>query len=900
MNKPTLFGGEEREGGVSGAVDVLDGNPQQGRNNYLVRLFGALIPAYRGVASLVFRRPYLGNNPYLKEIKVKAKCIAAHGDNWYPEKSHIRPSLFSENNSIYIAIDVSGSMNGGRLQNAKSAISAFLEGLKGSRNSVEIVAWSESVKASTRRLKAGDADYDALIAFVNGLTAEGGTNFDAAVSQAGGFFAAAESRTLSNSGYLGGGISQALTGTGPVTEVPRRVVLFLTDGAPSNIGSADDAAATLAAIGGVETYAFNIDTPDTTYTAKLDNTSSDGVPVVSGGNPSAIKDALSGAFLSHVDMNPSHILRDLIVDTSSGGSGSAADIGDSFRAVADTLYDEGFGLSIVWDADKTRDDFKQEIERHIDGYVYVDRQTGKWEIKLVRDDFDVENLPRFGDGGIGIVEWLEASTPEQWELPNQITVRYSKRSSGDYGSVTLTNLAALRATGVINNEEVDYPGISEYGVGSRVCQRDLVARTTPLMTGAFWAKYLPADLNIGSEIVVADAAMGIKPTVIRITHTEDSDGRDNRVLVRFAQDKSAIVNEALVADEEEVFVETRALPSSPRFVEEMPYYVLVGEFGQSDIDGELEREPDLGQFHATCKRPSGNHVDAQVTVSSDNGANWIDAHQIDFAPVATLQTSLSRAADDLTADIDAVDGLGGIEAGSLCQIGSEYLRVDKFEVNGQLVTVTFGRACLDTVPEQHAAGQKVIFWDGVAESDDTRFLASEIIDIRLRPQTSTDVLEIDDAETDQVTFASRAIRPYPPGKFTADGEYTDGRLFGGSVDLAWAHRDRTAQTTGDPEDHTHGNIGPEAGVTYQVRVREYTSANALISTLIDINVGSATSQTVAPEPSASAAYLTFEVASQRGSYESWQVPKIKMKTTARTTEGGADRTTEGGQKRSLE
>jgi hypothetical protein len=52
INKPTLFGGDEREGGVVGTIDVLPGGPGQGRNDYLMARLGSAIPAFRGVLSL--------------------------------------------------------------------------------------------------------------------------------------------------------------------------------------------------------------------------------------------------------------------------------------------------------------------------------------------------------------------------------------------------------------------------------------------------------------------------------------------------------------------------------------------------------------------------------------------------------------------------------------------------------------------------------------------------------------------------------------------------------------------------------------------------------------------------------------------------------------------------------
>lgn len=66
IDKPDLFGGESREGGIRGDVDVLMGAPGQGPNDYLAARMGGDVPAYRGLCSLVLRQVYLGINPYLK------------------------------------------------------------------------------------------------------------------------------------------------------------------------------------------------------------------------------------------------------------------------------------------------------------------------------------------------------------------------------------------------------------------------------------------------------------------------------------------------------------------------------------------------------------------------------------------------------------------------------------------------------------------------------------------------------------------------------------------------------------------------------------------------------------------------------------------------------------------
>ena len=74
INKPTLFGGDEREGGVVGTIDVLSGNAGQGRNDYLMSRLGSSIPAFRGVLSLVARKIlFAANNPYIKPWAVRVR-----------------------------------------------------------------------------------------------------------------------------------------------------------------------------------------------------------------------------------------------------------------------------------------------------------------------------------------------------------------------------------------------------------------------------------------------------------------------------------------------------------------------------------------------------------------------------------------------------------------------------------------------------------------------------------------------------------------------------------------------------------------------------------------------------------------------------------------------------------
>lgn len=88
-----LFGGDKREGGVEGVLDIMMGEPAQAANGYLVSKLGSVIPAFRGILSAVWRGGQVSaNNPYVKPWAFRVRRILqgwTGGTAWYPEKAVI-------------------------------------------------------------------------------------------------------------------------------------------------------------------------------------------------------------------------------------------------------------------------------------------------------------------------------------------------------------------------------------------------------------------------------------------------------------------------------------------------------------------------------------------------------------------------------------------------------------------------------------------------------------------------------------------------------------------------------------------------------------------------------------------------------------------------------------------
>jgi hypothetical protein len=885
VHKPDLFGGTKREGGFSGSFDLLDGNNAQPINDYLASQLGSLASAYRGVVSLVWRRPNIGaNSARLPSMEFKLLNIAGIHRGWEVDTAIIGAQIAAGGASIYIAMDTSLSMAGTPLATQNAALAAFIRALKGTTNSVRIVAFSGAINGTFERFDCTDDDYEDIALWLDAYSSLSlGGDWELAVDSAATFFTtdANLERDLST-GALGGDVGN-LSGqaVGEVTqEARRKIVIFTTDGAP-DIPSVALAVAELATIPGVEVFGFNIDDPDTTYTNQIDNTDQDGVPVISGSDPDALLMAFTGAVLTWADVNPAHVIRTLWTDPMRGGIADVSEIGDSFAEAADLFFAEGFGLSVPFRGADLVESDRLEVERHIDAISFRSRRTGKIELKAIRNDYDPVDLPVL-DSSI-VLEWSGLEKTLRSETPNQLTVIYTKRENGESASVTRTNVAGVRRAGrIIPSDPVQYPFCTTTALATRLCLRDLSVQDRPLLSGILRLAYLPVDLEIGEPFIINEPVLGISNVVVRIMEIEEGDGRDNSVTVKVTEDRYALPVDVGSLPPPVAPVDPRAQPSPNRVVQEAPYYLMVLDQTQATVDDILATEPDTGVLLVAGTKATPGHFN--ITVAVDAGAGYQSEGDVNFAASVLTLSALTSEADDVVVTVPASADLSGLTANSLAIIGTEIVRIDSMANSGADVALTIGRGCLDTVPVAHAIGARIIFLQA-ADPLETQYVAPDSVNVKLLTNLNESRLSLFAAPNDAVNFDSRAIRPYPPGRFKLNGSYAQDQ-FTTDVVLTWAHRDRTLQTTPVPEDHDDLSIGPEAGTTYRVVVEALSGAGTVLATVTDVNVGGVTTYdwddaTVLP---GGTVRLRFSIASVRGGYESWQRPSI---TTVRLLPPGS-------------
>ena len=133
---------------------------------------------------------------------------------------------------------------------------------------------------------------------------------------------------------------------------------------------------------------------------------------------------LAKANMGDDDLNAIHIIYEILTSTIIGRGIDPSLIGDSFKNAADTCYDEGYGLSCVWDwAPDSIGAMIEQIEKIVDGKLYFSLETEKYEFGLNRP-VDPEGLEEFDESDF----WIEsAGYLSMGLIPDKVIVLWEER-----------------------------------------------------------------------------------------------------------------------------------------------------------------------------------------------------------------------------------------------------------------------------------------------------------------------------------------------------------------------------------------------------------------------------------------------------------------------------------------
>lgn len=332
-----LFGGDEREGGVSGQLDVLMGGATQTTNDYLVSKLGAVIPAFRGILSAVWRGGQVSsNNPYVKPWAFRVKRILqgwSSGGAWYPEKAEIAGDAAPCSATVVDTFDIDLGID--------HAGGSYTVGIPiaGLAPTDVVTIWRPDEDMTYVAMRGWNEGHTDPLPYTHHFSVNNG---------------------VSNTLYWGDWFA---TASAALADAKARPPVVLTGHSSYTIWHQDD------------------NLLDNAYGLSLR------VQITSSAVPSG--------------MNPAHIIYQCLTDTAWGLGYPPASIDNtSFTAAADALFSENFGLSLLWNQQDTVESFIGMVIDHIGGMLYVRPDTGQFALKLIRADYVRDTLPQYGPNNL--------------------------------------------------------------------------------------------------------------------------------------------------------------------------------------------------------------------------------------------------------------------------------------------------------------------------------------------------------------------------------------------------------------------------------------------------------------------------------------------------------------------
>jgi hypothetical protein len=649
VDKPDLFGGEKKEGGVWGGIWCLFGDAAQTLPGALAGRLGrttATCPGFRGILSLFFARGtdygfvWGHNTPYLKPVWVEVERVSS---DWLPGYAAIvRRSVntldfeetFSGGIGSYSVFSGSGSGfsivsdDYGNALLAEPGPTSANEGIVKTIDSAPLRELTAKFKVTA----TGSDDYGAF-----DLRAADDTV--TVVSFTPGRQASTDSLRRPNvafktqSGQVGTPIGPSAVTLNRWYEL-RAVYSEATGVFSCSIIdlSTDTVFGSVEVDVGERTAISNV-------VFRTENTNGSGTVLWD--------DVVLQRGDAIYDRNPAHIIYECLTDTNWGMGAAASSLDlDSFEAAAITLHDERFGLTMIWSQQTEIESFVGEVLDHIEAQLFLHPRTGLLTLKLIRGDYTNAGLPIVSPANAVLSNFQRKG----WgETINEIIASYTDHESGKAETVGAHDLASISIQGLVSDTR-NYYGVRRRALAARLANRDLRVAAAPLATCDAELDRTQWDLVPGDVVKLNWPEYGIEQIVMRVGPVDYGAPGGSKIKVSLAEDVFGLDAGDFTDPPDSEWEDPAEDPSAidHHQVLSLPYWTVVQVLGAGAASAIVHPESGAGVLAAHGGSDTAEY-DLETLVTDSTGAT-------SWQRVATRPT-LARM--EIAAALDAeADGAG--------------------------------------------------------------------------------------------------------------------------------------------------------------------------------------------------------------------------------------------------
>lgn len=498
------------------------------------------------------------------------------------------------------------------------------------------------------------------------------------------------------------------------------------------------------------------------------------------------------------DANPAYIALDLLLNPNYGAGVSALVDTASFSAAAEILAEEGCGMSYLWDSTRTYKDVIREIEAHTNGVIRQNNVTGKYEFKLIRNDFVVDNLPIISE--VNTKKLVSYNRSNISSLHTEVRVKFNDRNS-DYNARTanVKNIGTYYQKGQRSSTiDKEYMGFTNRTNAIRAAARDLIPVSIDLCQVQLECNRTISSLNLGDAVLFKRKDIGLEDGIVmRITSMDVGTNKNGTISIDLMEDYFSFYEKISyeiggdnggstgggtldAADLSNVGIIECPTFFAPDARTKKRMFVL----GARNLNGGLA----LG-YTLREERVSGYSLGIPTSAKFYDVTATAGGDLFEFTPFATVsatfkpfQTELRVKSNDNLTEIDARSYAEILEGENIAYIASEtgdeyigFTHVTYDAILNEFVLHNCARGLFDTIPRSHQTFVKVWFvTEGAAISAGyENFTLSNYESysrFKLLTVTPNDKLTDNEATTRSKIWESRYARPIAPGHLRVNGQ----------------------------------------------------------------------------------------------------------------------------------
>ncbi len=493
--------------------------------------------------------------------------------------------------------------------------------------------------------------------------------------------------------------------------------------------------------------------------------------VVQGEDYSTIVDKYDPRFES---MNPIYIAYDVMTNKYYGGRYTADDMDiESFKAAAKIIHEEGLGLSLIKDTVVTVRSLLSEISKYADMHIRLNRAINKFEVKLIRDDYNIEEIPVFGNletGRKNIDKVVSYSTAGVDQRVNEVKITFTVPSEDFIDRIAhFTNEGARFEKDSINAATRDYLFLTDAEKAAQFAERDAIPLTTDLSSLEIDVSFFDSfDVKTGDAFVFNWNPYNVYNKAFRVQSVEFGEVGQKTAKIKAIQDSFGVKNASYIAPP----------PGIWKPIDQTPQPVNLNIFNAPVFFGS-------NKIITYAPQPSGSSLGYELLINTVN-----DSFAGGFTRSGLTTSNYDLDANEIfvTGVLDNLKNFGNDsikDGNNVCLIKNtdgtqEFIAFETVEKEvGGYTLKNLWRGVLDTYQKPITTGAEIAFFTYGFAINKVQELTAGLNDFQARTYTSKSKLE--NPPVVQFNVEPRYAKPIVPAYLKVNGTVQGDTI--GQVDL---------------------------------------------------------------------------------------------------------------------